>query len=84
MKGGDAMEVQKLKILPKYFDAVLVGIKPFEIRRNDRDFKPGQYVKLNEWDGQSYTGRSLMAMITYVTDYHQQPGYVVFGMRPMD
>ncbi|ERL63839.1 DUF3850 domain-containing protein [Schleiferilactobacillus shenzhenensis] len=78
------MEVQKLKILPEFFKAVLNGDKLFEIRRNDRDYQQGQNVELAEWDGKDYTGRSVLEVITYVTDYHQQPGYVVFGMRPID
>lgn len=78
------MEVQKLKIMPEFFKAVLNGDKLFEIRRNDRDYQQGQNVELAEWDGKDYTGRSVLEVITYVTDYYQQPGYVVFGMRPID
>lgn len=72
----------ELKILPRYFQPVLDGAKPFEIRDNsDRNFQEGDTVTLNEWDGASYTGRSVTRQITFVTDYAQQPGYVVFGMK---
>ncbi|MFM5530424.1 ASCH/PUA domain-containing protein [Aeromonas veronii] len=72
----------ELKILPRYFQPVLDGAKPFEIRDNsDRNFQEGDTVTLNEWDGESYTGRSAKRQITFVTDYAQQPGYVVFGMK---
>lgn len=72
----------ELKILPRYFQRVLDGTKPFEIRDNsDRNFQEGDTVALNEWDGERYTGRSAKRMITFVTDYAQQPGYVVFGMK---
>ncbi|MFQ2222470.1 DUF3850 domain-containing protein [Aeromonas enteropelogenes] len=70
-----------LKILPRYFQPVLDGRKPFEIRFNDRNFQEGDTVTLNEWDGERYTGRSEDRQITFVTDYAQQPGYVVFGMQ---
>ncbi|QTL92307.1 DUF3850 domain-containing protein [Aeromonas jandaei] len=71
----------ELKILPRYFQPVLDGAKPFEIRDNsDRNFQEGDTVTLNEWDGERYTGRSVTRLITFVTDYAQQPGYVVFGM----
>lgn len=72
----------ELKILPRYFQPVLDGAKPFEIRDNsDRNFQEGDTVTLNERDGERYTGRSVTRLITFVTDYAQQPGYVVFGMK---
>lgn len=71
-----------LKILTTYFPAVLDGSKPFEIRDNsDRNFQQGDTVTLNEWDGERHSGRSAKRLITFVTDYAQQPGYVVFGMK---
>lgn len=71
-----------LKILMTYFPAVLDGSKPFEIRDNsDRNFQKGDTVTLNEWDGERYTGRQANREITFVTDYAQKPGYVVFGMK---
>jgi len=74
----------KLKTLPVYFNAVEKGIKKFEIRNNnDRDFQCGDIVILCEFDknkllGQ-YTGREISVQITYVTNYEQQQGFVVFG-----
>ena len=71
----------ELKILPRYFQPVLDGTKTFEIHDNsDRNFQEGDTVTLNEWDGERYTGRSAKRLITFVTDYAQQPGFVVFGM----
>ena len=40
-----------LKIKPEYFQAVINGKKPFEIRLNDRDFKQGDRVILEEYLG---------------------------------
>ena len=40
-----------LKTLPEYFQAAIVGKKPFEIRNNDRGFKPGEIVILEEFEG---------------------------------
>lgn len=75
----------ELKILPLYFDQVIAGNKPFEIRDNtDRNFKGGDTVTLNEWDRENYTGRKTTCQITFVTAYAQQPGFVVFGMREME
>lgn len=73
----------ELKILPVYFQPVLDGTKTFEIRDNsERNFREGDTVILNEWDGERYTGRNAKRQITFVTDYAQQPGFCVFGMKP--
>ena len=58
--------IHGLKIRPKYFDAVRSGEKTFELRRNDRDFRVGDYLALNEWDGESYTGRTELVKVTYM------------------
>lgn len=40
-----------LKTMPEYFQAVIDGRKPFELRENDRDFKVGEKVILEEYLG---------------------------------
>lgn len=41
------MKLHELKLLEQYAQAKKDGIKPFEIRLNDRDFKVGDLVKYN-------------------------------------
>lgn len=74
----------ELKIARAYFEAVISGIKPFEIRKNDRGYQTGDTVTLREWDDalQNYTNREYSATIGYVSAYEQQPGYVVFSLLP--
>ena len=57
--------IHELKILPKYFDDIRYGKKRFELRRNDRDFKVGDYLALNEF-GISYTGRTELVKVVYI------------------
>ncbi|BBN97471.1 DUF3850 domain-containing protein [Sporolactobacillus terrae] len=73
------MVTHKIKILPEYFKAVAEGRKTFEIRNNDRNYREGDTVVLQEWDGQ-YTGFQITKQIGFVTDFEQKPGYVVFGL----
>lgn len=77
----------ELKILPAYYEAVLSGDKTFEIRFNDdRGFQKGDSVLLLEIsppDG-LYTGRELLIKITYVTNYAQKDGYVVFAFKKVE
>ena len=57
-----------LKTWPEPFEAVLRGIKNFELRVNDRDFKEGDVLELREFDpvSQAYTGRTVCRCITYI------------------
>lgn len=43
------MKVHYLKTIPKYFREAARGNKPFEVRKNDRYFKVGDIVQLEEW-----------------------------------
>ncbi|WP_397537824.1 ASCH/PUA domain-containing protein [Rummeliibacillus pycnus] len=70
-----------LKILPKYFAAVISGNKTFEIRKNDRGFQEGDFIVLREWNGMEFTGGEIAKRITYITDFEQQPGFVVMGFK---
>ena len=80
-------KTHELKILPKYFRQVKLGIKKFELRKNDRGYEVGDYVKLCEHDGVVYTGESIQAKITYVLNYEDAkefglcPGYCIFGFE---
>jgi ASC-1-like (ASCH) protein len=71
-----------LKTEPEYFEALRVGVKNFEIRRNDRYFHVGDVLVLREFIPtlRQYTGGELRRVVTYVTDYEQKPGFVVMSL----
>ena len=73
----------QLKLWPKYFKAAWVGDKTFEIRLNDRGFEERDEITLLEYDPKDddYTGRTINGVITYMTNYEQKDGYVVFSYR---
>ena len=53
--------IHELKTLPEYFKEVVSGNKPFEVRKNDRPFKVGDYLMLREYEPKEalYTGKKL-------------------------
>lgn len=56
-----------LKTWPVYFDALWTGDKTFEVRKNDRNYMPGDKLLLQEYDPgrQTYLDRELHADVTY-------------------
>jgi hypothetical protein len=73
-----------LKTLPRYYEPAALGLKTFEVRKNDRNFKVGDSVTLKEWTGAVFTGRNLGVFeITYILDDFEglAPGYVVLGLQ---
>jgi hypothetical protein len=77
-------KAHSLKTLRPFFEAIKLREKTFEIRKNDRDYRVGDTLILCEWTGEAYTGRMLDTEVTYITDYDQQPGYVVMGLRLLE
>lgn len=74
-----------LKCIPPFFDDVASGAKPFEVRKNDRDYQKGDGLRLREWTAtDGYSGRVVERFVTYVLRdayaFGVQPGYVVLGL----
>lgn len=44
------MQIHELKTIEPYFSQVYLGLKTFELRLNDRDFKVGDILILREYD----------------------------------
>ena len=76
-----------LKTLPLYFDAIQRGTKRFEVRWNDRGYKQGDVISLDEWDPQSrsFTGNSFLVLVEEVFPLddvaRSLEGYVAFTFR---
>lgn len=75
----------ELKTWPKYFQAICDGEKAFEYRKNDRGFKKGDELLLCEYepDKQEYTGREVIAEITYVLENQMgvADGYAILSIK---
>lgn len=48
--------IHHLKIKPEFYQAVIEGRKPFEIRYNDRNFQVNDRVILEEYKGKEFYG----------------------------
>jgi Domain of unknown function (DUF3850) len=78
-------KVHALKTLPQFFN--VLGIqKLFEVRKNDRDFKIGDTLWLQEWSEENgYTGKDKKYRIIYILKGGQfgiDPEYCVLGLDP--
>ena len=72
-----------LKTVNPYFQDVADDKKTFEVRFNDRDFKVGDILHLQEFaPPETYTGREIRAEIVYMLDDPQycKEGYAVLGI----
>lgn len=75
--------VHAVKILPQYFKDLVTGKKTFEVRKNDRNYKVGDFIALNEYNPKKgYSGKFVMFKITYVLDNPEycKTGYVILGL----
>lgn len=77
------MTEHELKILPEFFDAVVHGVKTFELRKNDRNFAVGDILLLKEWKHE-YTGREVYVRVKYILKdcifAGLIPGYVIMAI----
>jgi len=78
------MKTHYLKATPEYFQDVKSGKKLFEVRFNDRDFKVGDILVLQEWlpHTEQYSGDEITKKITYILDdkVYCSPGYVILSL----
>ena len=59
------------KAWPEYFQAVLDGVKNFELRLADFKVDSGDVLVLKEWDPETcdYTGREVKREVTYTARF---------------
>lgn len=81
------MDNHELKILPEYFEQVIKGYKPFEVRKDDRDYKLWDCLVLREYENGEYTGNYTSKTITYILGREENEkqyvaeGYVILGIK---
>lgn len=80
--------IHELKTLPIYFEKVIEGRKSFEVRKNDRNFKVGDMLALNEYDAdkKEYTGNSCLVYVDYILkdENYCKNGFVIMAIKPCE
>jgi hypothetical protein len=82
--------IHELKTWSAYFQEMVDGNKPFELRKDDRGFQEGHKLLLREIDktSKSYTGRELIFKIKYILKGEEaelfglKKGYCILGLAP--
>lgn len=82
--GCQTVTKHELKVHPEFWDALKRGQKPFEVRRNDRNYQVGDLIELRLYDPSfGYVAGELVSFfVTYVLkdfDVGLKPGFVVLG-----
>lgn len=80
--------IHHLKTWPRVFEEVYCGNKSFELRKDDRGFKLGDILNLQEWDPETeeYSDRYVCKVISYVLQEWPDalmPGYVALSLRDL-
>ena len=81
--------VHELKIDPKYFTNIELGIKTFEIRKDDRPFRANDILFLQGFNRkeEEYTGQTMFARVLSVFGRNEsekdfvKEGYVVLSIE---
>lgn len=80
------MAVHYLKIKEEYYRDVVIGLKTFELRKNDRDFQVGDVLMLIKLDDKgNETDQVTRTKVTYILkdcpQYGLKEGYAILGIN---
>lgn len=79
-----SIKFHELKTIPPFFEQVYTGLKTFELRKNDRDFRVGEMLQLREYEPttKQYSGRYVWKKIIYILKDFEglADGFVILGI----
>lgn len=77
-----------LKTWPEYYAPIEKGDKLFELRKDDRPYKNGDNVLLQEYDPktETYTGKEMKFNICFILrdlpkSFGLKPGFCILGLK---
>ena len=76
-------KIHDVKLAAMYYDDVISGRKPFELRKNDRNYRVGEILREHECIDGEETGRIIVADIIYLLEDYTglQEGYCILGIN---
>lgn len=79
-------KVHDVKLGATFFEDVKTGRKTFELRKNDREYKEGDMIVLNEYKDGAATGRTITKKIAYMLEDFKglEDGYCILGLGEVE
>lgn len=80
---GDGRKIHQIRLASMYFDDVVSGKKSFELKKNDRGYKEGDFLEMMEFKDGKNTGRTVRVLVTYLLDDYTglEDGYCIMGTK---
>ena len=80
---GDGRKVHQIRLAAMFFDDIVSGRKPFELRKNDREYKEGDILEMLEFQDGKNTGRVVKVLVTYLLEDYTGlvEGYCIMGTK---
>lgn len=81
--------VHDLKTWTEHYQNVIRGLKPWEIRLNDRDYKVGDILNLKEYfpNLNEFSGESTLFEVTHILHGGQfgiEKGFCIMSIKPFE
>lgn len=78
--------IHQIRIGKSFFEDAASGIKPFTLRKNDRNYQVGDILEKMEFDEGRYTGRTVRQEVIYkLEDYTGLvDGYCILGVKNLE
>ena len=77
----EAKVTHQIKLVAEFFDDAATGRKSFELRKNDRNYKEGDVLEMEEVKDGKKTGRKCSKRIVYMMENFEglEDGYCILG-----
>lgn len=78
--------IHQIRLVATYYEDAKSGKKPFELRKNDRDYREGDILEMMEFKEGRNTGRVFRAIVTYMLEDYAglEEGYCILGTKTME
>ncbi len=82
-KEGKGTKIHEIKIAAMHYEDVVSRRKRFTLRKNDRGYRVGDWLKAMEYEKGSFTGRVIEAEITYMLEDYTglEEGFCILGFE---